>query len=139
MNALTAHDALATETIPLNGTRAASDSELASPTVSEGCKRGWGKVIDDYLIEWGKDPSILADEGLVPPSKEIIHLACQWAKDRCESGWSPPVRVVPDGEGGICFENQVRSCFQSLNIRADRTVELLTFEDCRLVAREKLL
>ena len=138
MSALTAHDALPTETIPLNGTRAASDDEVASPSVSARWKRGWEKVIDNYLVEWGADPSVLVDEEFVPPSKEIIGLAYQWAKDRCEAGWSPPLRVVPDGEGGISFENQVGSRFQSLNIRADKTVELLTFDDCRLVAREKL-
>ena len=35
----------------------------------------WKALIDDQLIEWGRDPSQLEDEETQPPSKEIIGLA----------------------------------------------------------------
>lgn len=119
-------------------TRAAGDGGLASGSADEDRKLGWQTIIDDCLVEWGKNPSGLADEDLVPPSVEIIDLACKAAMEFRDQAVPPPLRVVPDGEGGISFEFRCGSCFMSLNILSDRSAELLTFRDCRLVSRRRL-
>jgi len=115
------------------GTEAATDQSLASAARDEEAKfEGWQRIIDDYLIEWGRDPGQLADEDLSPPSKHIIGYASRVAIELRKAGWPPPLRVVPDGEGGIAFERRSGDFFQSLEIRADETIELSTFKDCRL-------
>ena len=46
-----------------------------------------------------------------------------------------PLRVVPDGEGGISFERRDEIRFQSLDVLQDGSIELHTFRDCRLVSK----
>jgi len=118
-------------------TNAASDAELTSAEYPESSL--WDRVIFSQLVEWGKDPDALADDGLVPPSEAIIHLACTWAMKFRDQGAPGPLRVVPDGEGGICFERRAEPYFQTLNIRQDGTVEMLTFKDCQLQSRVPLV
>jgi len=119
-------------------TSAAQDDELASRAPNEEYWLGWQTIIDNYLVEWGRDPSVLADDDLVPPSGRIIDRACQVAREMRNEGFLPPLRVVPDGEGGISFERRDGSYFVSLNFLEDETVEMLTFEDCKLVSRVSL-
>jgi len=130
---------LADEPLPLNGTHAAQDSELASGSPRGAVAQAWQRVIDWQLVEWGQGPESLAEEALVPPSREIIDLACKVAAAGRESGFPAPLRVVPDGEGGVSFERRSGEYFQSLNVLADGCVELLTFRNCKLVARDQLL
>ncbi len=101
----------------------------ASPT------DGWQRVIDEYLTPWILDPTSLEEEDLEPPSLEILRLACRVAWYLQDKGWVPPLRVVPDGEGGVVFERDAGACFQTLSIFPSRLGELMTFDDCRLVSR----
>ena len=117
-------------------TNAASDAELTSVVSPE--RSLWAHVIDNQLVEWGKDPDALADDGLVPPSKAIIHSACRLAMYLRDKGWPGPLRVVPDGEGGITFERRADTCFETLTLHADSTIELLTFVNYELESRIKL-
>jgi hypothetical protein len=118
---------------------AAGDDELAgSERHRESSRREWERIINEYLVEWGRDPSQLEDEGVTPPSLEIITLASKIAmelRDRC---CPPPLRVVPDGEGGIAFEQRSGDFFLSLNLLHDRSIELETFKNCQLQSRERL-
>lgn len=114
-------------------TNAASDAELTSAVCPE--RRLWDHVIDNQLVEWGQDPEALADDGLIPPSEEIVRQACRLAMQLRDEGVPGPLRVVPDGEGGICFERRAEPYFQTLSIRQDGTIEMLTFKDCQLQSR----
>ncbi len=103
-------------------------------------RKQWDEIIDSILIEWGKNPSLLADpdEGIPPPTPQCIRLANQLALAIRDLAQPPPSRVVPDGEGGVSFESVAGEKFQSLNVRSDCTVELLTFWNCHLVARSQI-
>ncbi len=118
-------------------TKGASHDELSS-THADGHNRSqkWDFWIDNYLVEWGRNPSLFDTTEIKPPSKSIIHLACRLARESRDAGLAPPLRIVPDGEGGISFERKSESGFQSLNFLAEGIVELLTFQNSKLVARE---
>ena len=124
---------------PVFRTANVRDAELTNREETEKGKASWNKFIDGSLIEWGRDPTVLEDEGFIPPSLEVVRLACQVAVDFRDERLPAPTRVVPDGEGGICFERIEGSMSVSLRIYADRTGELLVFDDCRLSDRRRLL
>lgn len=122
-------------------TGAADDEGLASADRDRDRQRErWQQMIDRYLVEWGRDPNQLEDEdeGVVPPSKAIINRASQIAMNLRDAGWPGPLRVVPDGDGGISFERRTGAYFESLDILEDGSVELATFKDCRLQFRRRL-
>lgn len=98
----------------------------------------WDDFIDTTLIEWGKDPSIVADphEGIHAPTPPSIRIATQLALMMRDGGQPPPTRIVPDGEGGITFERHAGSGFQSLEVASTGLIEFLLFKDCRLLARQ---
>ena len=113
-------------------TSAASNRSLVS-----GARGGWESAIDS-LLAWWEDPARAGDEdGFVGPSREIIQVALQLASVCRANFLSPPLRVVPDGEGGIAFERRAGHEFESLRVAADGRVELLVFENSRLVHREQ--
>jgi hypothetical protein len=97
--------------------------------------RKWRAVIEDRLIEWGKDPGQLEDEDIRPPSKDTIRLAIELADVLSSADYPPPTRVVPDADAGIVFELVHGSLFESLRISADGSTEYCAFEKARLVAR----
>lgn len=107
----------------------------------DAIKEGWQCLIDYFLVEWGKDPLQLEDqeEGIVAPSRRAIQIACNLARFMRDEEEPAPTRVVPDGDGGISFERHDADLFFSLDIHADLTVELVTFRDCQLVSRRRLL
>jgi hypothetical protein len=99
---------------------------------------GWQQVIDRQLVEWGKAPQDLQDDGLKAPSLGIIAAACKIASACRDAGWAPPLRAVPTGAGGIVFERRVGPVFETLEIRADGTVEQATYNNSRLCSRRRL-
>ncbi|MCD4825082.1 MAG: hypothetical protein K8S55_10770 [Phycisphaerae bacterium] len=115
-----------------------AEAELSMGAQSEENRDAWDRFIDDTLVEWGRNISILEDENFEPPSAEIINLACTVALDLRDAGGTPPTRIVPDGDGGISFERVDGTSFVSLDIYSDQSIEFLEFDDCRLVSREIL-
>jgi hypothetical protein len=99
----------------------------------------WQRVIDYTLVEWGRDPSVLEDDGLPAPSRETIHLACRVAKYYRDFGAPAPQRVCPDTSGGIVFELGRGQILETLRITPNGTVELVVFDDGRLRSRTRLL
>lgn len=130
MSVFEASGTLSRELIDAVTTAGASEQSLAS---SEANREGWQRLIDDYLIEWGRDPSQLADEDLIPPSKDLIRFASGIAMKWRDADCAAPFCVVPDGEGGITFERRSGDVFESLEILADGSIELNTFKNCRLL------
>ena len=112
---------------------------LSSERDAERNRVDWEKVIDYQLVEWGRDPSVFADDGLEPPSIDTIALARKVAVVLREHGWESPQRVIPDGEGGMAFEWADGPVFESVDIGADGTVEQTVFRDCKLTALHRLL
>ena len=112
-------------------TGATTDRALVSAV-----RTGWDTTID-RLLAWWEEPSLAGDDdGFEPPSRESIHVALQLARAYRDNFLSPPLRVVPDGEGGVAFERRSGNLFESLRVAADGRAELLAFENSRLVLRE---
>lgn len=96
----------------------------------------WQCIIDNVLIEWGKDPDHLADDGLVPPSRQAVAIACTLAKSLRDLAAPPPLRTVPDGEGGIIFERRAGPLFETLTITTDGRIQFAAYENARLIRRK---
>ncbi|MBI4716805.1 MAG: hypothetical protein HY763_03295 [Planctomycetes bacterium] len=132
---------LSDEPTPVVRTGALDEDGMALPDERARASRGaWQHAIDDYLIEWGRHPEQLADEALdlVAPTPIAIRIASDLAMRARDNAWPPPLRVVPDGEGGIAFELRAGAVFQSLEVSGDGVLELLTFRDSKLVSRDPL-
>jgi hypothetical protein len=136
---MTVGDAILFEEHRLSGDMpSVCEIELSGKEQVEKNRAAWEKFFDDTLIEWGRDTAALEDEGFIPPSIEAVNQACKVVRDCQDAGWPPPTKIVPDGEGGISFERTDGTLFESLNIYADQSMELLTFNDCRLCSRLSL-
>lgn len=130
---------LSGEPMPMFATANVQEADLAEMEQVRRNKEDWTRFIDTCLVEWGRDTTALEDEDFVPPSPDVINLACKVAMNYRDEGLVPPTMVVPDGEGGISFERFEGDISLSLNIYADKSVELLTFDDCRLRERCRLM
>jgi|GEM_PF-1181091 len=109
-----------------------------NPQELEQHRRVWQTVIDQKLIEWGRDPSQLADEWVDPPSNEIITLAIALATQMMIDGLPPPTNVVPDPNGGIVFERCQGDVLEVFRIWDDGVFEYQCFMGTRLVERRVL-
>ena len=120
-------------------TGATCDDALASPPKPrEKDRAGWQRIIDIHLIEWGRNPALFDPDEIVPPSAFIIDAACRVAMRLRDLGAACPLRVVPDGDGGIAFERRGDESFESLEITSDGRVELITFHKSKVVRRQQL-
>jgi hypothetical protein len=101
-------------------------------------ERRWEDVIHGRLAEWNRDPVVLDDEGVEPPSREIIGRAIRLAHYLSSRHVPAPQRIVPDGNGGIVFEWFQDSTTESIEISDEGTLEYLRFVGDRLAASEPL-
>ena len=101
-------------------------------------RRAWEHVIDRQLIEWGKDPGRLECDDLRAPTAASIQTACEIAGFMRDEAEPPPLRVIPDGEGGIVFERAEGRAFVTVEIDEDGSVEICRFVDSRLQFRERV-
>ena len=115
-------------------TSAASDEELFSNAGVRDAAVGWACVIDK-LLDWLQNPQELADDDFVPPSTDLIKKACNIAVAFRDEQLPSPLRIVPDGDGGISFEWRRGVLFETINFDGDGGIEWLKFEDCKLVHR----
>ena len=104
----------------------------------EESRAKWQELIDHKLIEWGRNPSQFDDEGVEPPSGEIIRLAIGLAEKFRDDGLTPPDSVVPDANGGIVFERRESDVSEVFHVWDDGTVEYQCFQGTRLVERGAL-
>lgn len=101
----------------------------------------WTDVIDRKLIEWGKwrasedTQNEFRQEDFVGPTGEAIAKAYKFVKYMRGQGWPLPTGIIPDGEGGIAFENKQDTVYQRIEIDDCGIVHLATFRDCRLLER----
>ena len=101
----------------------------------------WDEVIDRRLIKWGEWSTSdnvrrsFAEEGFVSPTGEAIRKAYKFVKYMRDEGWPLPTGIVPDGEGGIAFENRQDPLYQRIEIDDRGVAYLVTFRDCMLRER----
>jgi hypothetical protein len=140
MKTLNARDTICGEVKQFILTGAADGQTLASVTSDQQREQDrWQEFIDRRLIEWGRDSSSLEDEDIVPPSAEVIRLACQLAKFLRDKGSPAPLRVVPDGDGGIVFERHDGPYYEIIEINADGSIDWASLRNARLLDRQRLL
>jgi hypothetical protein len=120
-------------------TGAADRGALASTEHDERqlVRKAWNDVVDYKLIEWGRDPGLLDEDELIPPSSRAIDVAIRLARHLRDQGSAPPpTRVAPDGDGGIIFERWVNGSSESFEISDGGEVEYVLFHNGRVVIRE---
>lgn len=101
----------------------------------------WQRLIDEELIEWGRHPEQFQDEdGYKAPSAENLIRATELVAYCRDRGVVPPLRMAPDGEGGIIFDwkNNDPPSHVIAQIHADGVMEMLEFHDGTLVARRRI-
>jgi len=120
-------------------TNVASEAPATHEFLHDQESRGkWQELIDHKLIEWGRNPSQFDDEGVEPPSGEIVRRAIEIAKQFRHDGLTPPDSIVPDPNGGIVFERREGDVAEVFHIWDDGTVEYRCFQGARLVERRTL-
>lgn len=102
-------------------------------------RRAWNNIIDRKLIEWGRDPTRLEDEDVVPPSFEAIKVASDSAMALRDKSKEAPKRVVPNGDGGIVFERWEGSVSETIEVFEDGAIEYCRYHDTRLTHRQRRL
>lgn len=113
----------------------ASGETLADSWEAAKNREGWEGIINDRLVEWGRNPQTFDEDDLVPPTADAIRKACKLATCYRDDGGVPPaLRVLPDGDGGIVFEWRHGEEFLSLEITPDEEPILNVFKNCKLVA-----
>ena len=95
---------------------------------------GWERIINQRLVEWGLHGYEFDEEGLSPPTADVIEKACKLATLYRNDGLPPALRALPDGDGGIVFEWRFGIQFWSLGIAPNSAPVLSVFDDCQLVA-----
>ena len=134
-----ASSSMTAETVAYTVCSESSATRPSELSQNDAAKLGdqWGKVLDEQLIEWAQHPEDFIDEGLVPPSRETIHLAFEHVlKPFRDQGRVPPSHVVPDANGGIVFELRSNDVFESIRVQADGHIEYCRFCSGRLVERQ---
>lgn len=124
---------LITPPLETQGTTSAGTETLATDArEAEMNRAGWQRMIDEQLVEWGRNPNQFDEEDFVAPDAEVLDRACRIAMHLRDNGWPAFLRVLPDGEGGIVFEHRAAQHFVSLEITPNEPALLYLFEDCRL-------
>lgn len=117
-------------------TRGVEDNALGSLRSGDDQNQPtWQRVIDDQLIEWGRNPSLLEEDDLIPPTQAALDRARRIIAEMMSTGQPAPMRVVPDGDGGIGFERWCDSVTASIEIAKNGTAEIVLLQDGRVVGR----
>jgi len=120
-------------------TGSATEDTLASNALAATDPRSeWQRIIDQELIEWGRDSGQLAEANLIPPSLPATDCAVKIALGFRDRGAAPPMRVVPDGDGGIVFDRWSDSLTESIEISRDGRAEYVRCDRGQVVARRTL-
>lgn len=114
-------------------------AELAKAVSTDAQRIAWQRLIDEMLIEWGRHPEQFEDEdGYKAPSADNLVRATEFIAFCRDRGLTPPLRMAPDGEGGIVFEWYEGLTSRYVEVHADGSMEFIMFEDCKLVSRQSL-
>jgi hypothetical protein len=111
---------------------------LDADRLGEDDKSAWQTLIEETLKEWQRDPGALDEDDLEPPTLAILPVVIEVAKALRDNSVDPPLRVVPNGEGGVVFEWRDRPWFWSLEVEHTGLLTLSLFRDGRLISRHQL-
>jgi hypothetical protein len=117
---------------------AIGDEESPSAAESARADEEWKDLIDHKLIEWGRDPSVLDEEGTISPSQQTIQFAIALGWIWRNMGLPAPTRIVPDAHGAIVFEFHRKNVSETFRLTPDIGLEYCVFEGSRLVQRQFL-
>jgi hypothetical protein len=128
-----------TATMDLARPRARLAAETATTSASSGreasgSKTEWALALR-VLEEWWSAPTSIADDEIVPPSRDIIELAFRLAAYMRDEGAPSPLRIVPDGEGGIVFERRYGDLFETIELASDESISKTAFKHGQFVGR----
>lgn len=104
----------------------------------------WDDIIDRKLIKWGswQNDTVLQEgfeaEGFISPTSEAILKAYRIVANMRQQLWPLPTGVIPDGEGGIVFENKQRLLYQRMEIDQNGETSLATFNNAKLFDRRRI-
>jgi hypothetical protein len=113
-------------------TRAATVDTLAT---EDRHRSDWQSVIDQKLIEWGRDPGQLAEDELIPPTRAAVARAVKIARDLRDREWPPPLRAVPDGDGGVVLERWAGPWSAAFEIDSQGGVQFVVSIDGKVTRR----
>lgn len=103
----------------------------------EGFGPQWDRV-ESQLVQWEQHPEELEDEGLEPPSPETVPLIRDVCRALRAMSLEPPLRLVPNCEGGAVLEWRTAPFLWSVEVERDGTLELSVFRTGRLVTRYRI-
>lgn len=140
MKMLESDSLMSPESPAVVGTRA--DSEPPGQRYDESARprfrEAWNGMIDKKLIEWGLHPEEIADEGVDPPTREILQQCIKLASKWRDEDLPPPDSVVPDANGGVVLERCAGHFSEVLHFWDDGTIEYQRFRGAKLVERRPL-
>jgi hypothetical protein len=125
----------------VNGKNTSASAEPLSSNSTNEARTAWQRLIDEKLIEWGRHPEQFEDEdGYKAPAADILAQATKFVVYCRDHGVLAPLRMAPDGEGGIVFDwkNSDPPLHVIAQIHPDGVMEMLQFLDCNLVARKRI-
>jgi hypothetical protein len=112
-------------------------STLASGN-GNGTPDAWQRLIVEKLALWARHPEEFADDGLKAPTTEVLADARDFAVFCRTRGVQAPLRVAPDGSGGVSFEWRFGALYQTVEFRAGGEAELLFYENGKLLRRQPI-
>lgn len=115
---------------PSTGYVSTSASEAPSDIAVDHAE-AW-QAIEDKLIDWGCNPDQF-DDDYPAPSRDVLRQACRFRSDF--QVLVAPSSVRPDANGGIVFEWRHGNEKIVARLSGDTQVELLYFEDGKIVDR----
>ena len=124
----------------VNGQGVPAPTEPAGSNTTADERNAWQRLIDEKLIEWGRHPEQFEDEdGYKAPRADNLVRATEFITFCRDHGVAPALRMAPDGEGGIVFDWKNNPPYHvMMEIHADGGMELLVFDDCKLVVRNRI-
>jgi len=134
-------------TYTMTGAGLIAESPVESPptmTAGDATERataGWIRIIDNVLVEWGRDAGSLQDDEVTVPSRHAIARAIELAQALRQAGLPAPARVAPDGDGGIVFEYWVGAHGELVGVvevTEDGGVFVARYRGTKLETREQL-
>ena len=108
---------------------------LQRAELDQARREGWRSIVDHVLIEWGRHPESIEDDGIEPPTGAAVAGASEVACRLRDEGMPLPVNVAPTGDGGIAFQYELSDLFVTIEVDVAGDVELRIFHDGRVIRR----
>jgi hypothetical protein len=105
-------------------------------SIAEGIER-WNRMLDEYLIQWGRRGGSLDEDGVCSPSGNTISDAYRLGCAFREQHLAPPTHIVAGADGEIIFEFKIdEETFATCEVREDGSRELCLFAGGRVECTE---